>query len=182
MEDKKPRILDILRLIVGLLTFAGALFVGGFLFLWFYGLFTGAYEDAFSGLVFIFIIPLIVGTFAYSAMALKWIKRYGKNKNIPLIQRTTKIGESVVKIVVVGVLLNYLSIPFVIYWGLDLIEAIMRKNLAERIKNSNPEPTFKTNQTNPIGDKHYCRNCGSVVDYRYSRFCEYCGAEIEYRK
>ena len=58
----------------------------------------------------------------------------------------------------------------------------MRKNLAEKIRGIKPEPQFKTNEANPITDKHYCKYCGNVVDHQYARFCEHCGAEIEFRK
>lgn len=182
MEDKKPKVLDILRLIIGILTLAGALLVGIYLFIEVYNLFTTNHEDGFSGLVFIIIIPLMIGSFAYSIVGIKWIKKYNKTKSLPLIQRTSTTGESIVKIAISIFFLSYLCIPFVAYWMLDLIEAIMRKNFAEKIKATKSEPQFKTNETHPISDKHYCRHCGNVVDYRYARFCEYCGKEIEFRK
>ena len=81
-----------------------------------------------------------------------------------------------------AIFLTYASIPLVIYWVFDLIEAIKRNKLAEKIKGTKLEPQFKTNETNPISDKHYCKYCGGEIDYKYARFCEHCGAEIEYRK
>ena len=182
MEDKKPRVLDILRLIVAILTFVGALLVGITLLLGIYGLFTDNHEDGFSGLVFLIIIPLLIGVFVYAIISIKWIKKYSKVKNTPLIQRTITTGESIVKIVIAIFFLSYACVPLVIYWLFDLIEAIKRENLAKKIRESNSEPQFKTNETNPISDKHYCKYCGKEVDYRYARFCEHCGAEIEYRK
>jgi len=74
------------------------------------------------------------------------------------------------------------ALPLILYWSLDLIEAIMRKKYKEKLKESNSQPEFKTNETNPISDKHFCKHCGKEVDYRYARFCEHCGAEIEFRK
>ena len=182
MEDKKPRVLDILRLVVGILTFAAALLVGIYLFAGLYSLFTDNHEDGFSGLIFIVLIPYMIGVFAYSIIGLKWIKKYNKIKNSPLLQRTIGVGESIVKIVLAGMFLSYLCIPFVVYWGLDLIEAVMRKKLADKIRGAKTEPEFKTNETHPIEDKNRCKYCGNMVDYRYARFCENCGAEIEYRK
>jgi hypothetical protein len=182
MEDKKPKVLDILRLIIAILTFAGAVLVGISLFIAVYDIFTTNHEDGFSGLIFIFIIPLMVGTIVYSIVGLKWIKKYNKIKNIPLIQRSVGVGESIVKIVVVGFFIGYLCIPFVVYWLFDLIEAIMRKKLAEKIRETKPEPEFKTNETHTIDDPNRCKYCGKEVDYRYARFCEHCGAEIEFRK
>ena len=182
MEDKKPKVLDILRLVIGILTFAGALLVGVYLFAGLYSLFTDNHEDGFSGLIFIILIPYMIGAFAYSIIGFKWIKKYNKIKNTPLIERTVGIGESIVKIILAGFFMSYLSIPFIVYWGLDLIEAIMRKKLAEKIRVTKPEPEFKTNETHPIDDPNRCKYCGKEVDYRYARFCEYCGKEIEYRK
>lgn len=182
MEDKKPKVLDILRLIVGILTFAGAVLVGISMCISVYDLFTYDGEDSISGLILIFIIPLMICAFAYSIIGMKWIKKYGKTKNMPLIQRTVSVGECVVKIVLTGIFFTYWAIPLIVYWGLDLIEAIMRKNLAEKLKVSKPEPEFKTNETHPIDDPNRCKYCGKEVDYRYARFCEHCGAEIEYRK
>ncbi|MBQ7797540.1 MAG: hypothetical protein IJ458_04255 [Clostridia bacterium] len=182
MEDKKPRALDIARLIIAIITLIGALIVGIYLFLSVYQLFIYDGEDTISGLIFIFIIPLMIGAFVYSIISIKWIKKYNNVKTIPLSQRTTTTGECIVKIVLAIFFLSYLCIPFVIYWSLDLIEAVMHKQLAEKLKQSKHEPQFKTNETNPISDKHYCKYCGKEVDYRYARFCEHCGAEIEFRK
>ncbi len=180
MEDKKPRVLDILRLIIAIIVLVGSLYVGISLVLAINNVFNDA-EDGFSGLIFLIIFPLFLAVFVYAIIGINWIKKYNKNKNIPLIQRTTNIGEPIVKGVVAGIFLTYWAIPLIIYWALDLIEAIMRKNLTEKIK-GNPEPQFKTNENNPISDKHYCKYCGNVVDYKYARFCEHCGAEIEFRK
>lgn len=181
MEDKKPRVLDILRLIIAIIVLLGSLYVGISLVLAINNVFNDA-EDGFSGLIFLIIFPLFLAVFVYAIIGVNWIKKYNKTKNIPLIQRTTNIVETIVKGVVAGIFLTYLAIPLILYWVLDLVEAIKRKNLAEKLRGNKPEPQFKTNETNPISDKHYCKYCGKEVDYRYARFCEHCGAEIEFRK
>ena len=83
---------------------------------------------------------------------------------------------------IAGIFLKYWAIPLIVYWALDLIEAIMRKKLAKKIRETKSEPEFKTNETNPIDDPNRCKYCGGEIDYKYARFCEHCGAEIEYRK
>jgi len=181
MTDKKPRVLDILRLIVAIIVLVGSIYVGISLVLAINGVFNDA-EDGFSGLIFLIIFPLFIALFAYAIIGINWIKKYNKNKNIPLIKRTTNISEPIVKGIVAGIFLMYWAVPLIIYWIFDLIEAIMRKNLAEKLQATKPEPEFRTNETHPITDKQYCKNCGHKVDYKYARFCEYCGTEIEYRK
>ena len=181
MEDKKPRVLDILRLIIAILVLIGSVVVGLSLAWAVNDLFNDA-EDGFSGLIFLFIFPLFIGAFVYAIIGIGWIKKYNKNKNIPLIQRRTTIAEPIIKSVISAIFLTYASIPLIIYWVFDLIEAIKRNKLAEKIKGTKSEPQFKTNETNPISDKHYCKYCGGEIDCKYARFCEHCGAEIEYRK
>ena len=181
MEDKKPKVLDILRLVIAIIVLAGSVYVGISLGLAINSAFNDA-EDGFSGLIFLIIFPLFLAVFVYAIIGLKWITKYNKTKKIPLIQRTNNIAETIVKCVIAGIFLKYWAIPLIVYWALDLIEAIMRKNLAKKIRETKSEPQFKTNETNPISDKHYCKYCGGEIDYKYARFCEHCGAEIEYRK
>ena len=181
MEDKKPRVLDILRLIIAIIVLAGSVYVGISLWLAINSVFNDA-EDGFSGLFFLVIFPFFLAVFVYVIIGINWIKKYNKTKNVPLIERSINIAEPIVKGVIAGMFLTYWAIPLIVYWGLDLIEAIMRKKLAEKLKVSKPEPEFKTNETHPIDDPNCCKYCGKEVDYRYARFCEHCGAEIEYRK
>lgn len=181
MEDKKPRVLDILRLIIAIIVLVGSLYVGVSLVLAINNVFNDV-EDGFSGLIFLIIFPLFLAVFVYAIIGVKWISKYNKTKKIPLIQRTINIAEPIVKGVLAGIFLTYWAIPLIIYWVFDLIEAIMRKKLAEKIRGTKPEPEFKTNETHPIDDPNRCKYCGKEVDYRYARFCEYCGKEIEYRK
>ena len=181
MEDKKPRVLDVLRLIIAIIVLVGSLYVGISLVLAINNVFNDV-EDGFSGLIFLIIFPLFLAVFAYAIIGVKWIKKYNKTKNKPLIERSVNIAEPIVKGVVAGIFLTYWAIPLIIYWVFDLIEAIMRKKLAKKIRGNKSEPDFKTRETNPIADKHYCKYCGKEVDYRYARFCEHCGAEIEFRK
>lgn len=182
MESKKPRVLDFLRLIIAILTFVGALIVAIYMVLAICWLFSSDNEDGFSGLIFIGLIPLIIGALVYAIIGFKWIKKYNKTKNIPLIQRSVGLGECIIKMVISVLFLTYLAIPFVLYWALDLIEVLMRKNLAEKMLKSEPKSEFRTNETHPIEGANRCKYCGKEVDYRYARFCEHCGAEIEYRK
>lgn len=181
MEDKKPRVLDILRLVVAIIVLAGSVYVGISLWLAINSAFNDT-EDGFSGLIFLIIFPLFLAVFAYTIIGINWIKKYNKTKNIPLIQRSINITVPIVKGVVTGIFLKYWAIPLIVYWALDLIEAIMRKNLAEKIKGNKPEPDFRTNETHPIDNLNRCKYCGKEVDYKYARFCEHCGAEIEFRK
>ena len=182
MEDRKPRALDVLRLIIAILTLLCALFVGLVMCWVAYDLFTYDGEDTISGLVLLFAIPVMIGVFAYSIVAVKWIKKYNKNKDIPLIKRTVEPGECVVKIILAIFFLSYICIPFAVYWTMDLIEAIKRKKLCAKLKAKNIEVQYKTNETHPINEPNKCSHCGAVVDERYARFCENCGAEIQYRK
>ena len=182
MADKKPKVLDILRLIVAIITLVGALVVGIYLFISIYRLFTYDGEESISGLVLIFLMPFVIGAFGYGIIALKWIKKYKKIVNTPLIQRTNTIGECVVKIILWLLFLKYFAIPFVVYWGLDLIEAIERKSLSKKLNAQTIKPEYKTNETHPIDEVHKCEYCGAEVKEQYAKFCEHCGAEIKYRK
>ena len=89
MEDKKPRVLDILRLIIAIIVLVGSLYVGISLVLAINSAFNDV-EDGFSGLIFLIIFPLFLAVFVYAIISINWIKKYNKTKNIPLIQRTTK--------------------------------------------------------------------------------------------
>ena len=59
MEDKKPRVLDILRLIIAILVLVGSVAVG-FSLAWAVNALFNDAEDGFSGLIFLFIFPLFI--------------------------------------------------------------------------------------------------------------------------
>ena len=65
MEDKKPKILDILRLIIAIIVLVGSLYVGVSLVLAINNVFNNA-EDGFSGLIFLIIFPLFLAVFVYA--------------------------------------------------------------------------------------------------------------------
>jgi len=181
MQDKKPRVLDILRLIIAIIVLVGSLFVGVSLVLAINNVFNDA-EDGFSGLIFLIIFPLFLAVFVYIIIGINWIKKYNKTKNIPLIQRRPTVAMPIIKGVVSALFLREACIPLVVYWVFDLIEAIMQNHLIKKIQANKPEPEFRTNETHPIDNLNRCKYCGKEVDYRYARFCEHCGAEIEFRK
>ena len=178
MEDKQPKVLDILRLIVAVLTLICSLVVAVSLWLAIRKLIS---KDDIGGLVIILLIPLFIGVIVYFIISIKWIKKYNKVKRMTLLERNTNVGETIIKIIISIAVLTYTCIPLAVYWGLDLIEAIKRNNFKKKW-DALPKPEFKTNETHPITDNKHCKNCGKEVDYRYARFCEHCGTEIEFRK
>ena len=133
MEQKKPRVLDISRLIVALLvTIAGVLFVvsivSGTI-----DLFNGTGEDdTISGLIFIFLIPIFIIGLVFASIGIRWIAKYAKIKNKPLIERNTSIIMPIIVGVVAGIFLQLLSLPIIVYCVMDLIEAIMKNNLKKK--------------------------------------------------
>ncbi|MBQ3502706.1 MAG: zinc ribbon domain-containing protein [Clostridia bacterium] len=181
MEDKKPIVLDVLRLIVAILTAVASLFVAIVFVLALKELLNDT-EDGFSGLIFLVMAPIIVGAVVYFVTGIKWIRKYFKTKNTPLVQRKTNASIEIVKVVLAMFFLSYYCVPLVVYWGLNIIEAVRKSNLIKKIKAQNSEPKYITNETHPIDEPNKCKYCGADVDERYARFCQHCGAEIEYRK
>lgn len=203
MEKKKPRALDIIRLIIAIIFVCIGILAVFYIVAGTVGMFTSAdEEDTISGLVFLFIIPIFVIGIVFVFIGVRWIKKYNRNKNIPLIERKTDIATPLIISALAIFFLGYVGVPLVVYYVFDLIEAIMKNNLINKAKvnntpnnpTTNPQvdenSTVNTNNMqveNNVSNlsnndgKHYCKHCGHEVDYRYARFCEYCGKEIEYK-
>jgi uncharacterized membrane protein len=177
MKDKKPKVLDIFRLIIAILILVVAILVMVSLCIAVREMFTD--DEGMSGLVFLFIIPVFIGAVVYAIVGIMWIRKYFKVKNKVLSERKASTAEPIIKSIIAGIFLKYISIPFIVYWIFDLIEGIKYSNWA---KNKVDGPEFKTNETHPISSENKCQYCGMTVDYKYAKFCEHCGAEIEFRK
>ena len=178
MKDKIPKILDVLRFIIAILTLIASILVIITLVVAVRNLFTD--DDGMSGLIFLFIIPLFVMSVAYLIITTHWIRKYFKIKNIPLSKRKTSIVNPIIKSLILGFILTYLAIPLVLYWLVDLMEGIKYSNWSKRLVENMPD--FKTNETNPVTNINKCKYCGGVIEYKYASFCEHCGAETEYKK
>ena len=205
MEENKPKALDIIRLIIAIILICIGVLAVFYTVAGTIGMFTSAdEEDTISGLVYLYIIPIFVIGIVFAFVGVKWIKKYNMNKNIPLIERKTDIATPIVISILAIFFLSYASVPLVVYYVFDFIEAIMKNNLVNKSKINNTSnnsitsssvyvnSTSNTNNmqsennvsesSNIDNGKHYCKNCGHEVDYRYARFCEYCGSEIEYKR
>lgn len=205
MEEKKPKGLDITRLIIAIIVILIGVMAVFYTIAGTVGMFESANEeDTMSGLVFLFIIPIFIMGIAFACIGVRWIKKYNKIKNIPLIDRKTDIVTPIGVSIVAIFFLGYTSVPLVVYYVFDLIEAIMKNNMVKKAKVNNTPNNITTkpqvdesstantnsvqvennisNSSNSNNLKHYCKHCGHEVDYRYARFCEYCGNEIEYNK
>ena len=177
MKDKRPKVLDIFRFIIAILVLVVAIIVMVSLCIAVRNLF--ADDEGFSGLIFIFIIPLFIGALVYVIIGIIWIRKYFKIKNKVLSERKSSIAKPIVKSIIAVIILSYVAIPLIVYWIFDLIEGFKYANWTKSKVNS---PEFRTNETHPITSENKCQYCGMRVDYKYARFCEHCGAEIEFRK
>lgn len=193
MENSRPKGLDTIRLVIAyILAILGSVVLGillwVILFAWI-GASDGE-DGATIALIFtiIVIIPATLIALVYPIFGFIHVKKCKKNKDIPLIDRKTSIPLTILKMLVSLVLL-YGSIPLLIYFLCDLIEAIKRNSLLKQGVGSN-QIKFKTESqieqsTDPLANpdsKHFCIYCGNEITSRYAKFCEHCGKEIEFRR
>lgn len=136
----------------------------------------------------VIILPVALVCLVYPIFGFMHIKKCENNKDVPLIDRDTSIPLTILKMLVSLVLL-YGSIPLLIYFLCDLIEAIKRNSLLKQGVATN-QIKFKTESpieqsADPLANpdvKHFCMYCGKPITSRYAKFCEHCGKEIEFRR
>ena len=176
MEDKKPRVLDILRLVWSIvLIIAATAGIIGLFYVWAKTKYPNDSDGKFYskleriGAIFGIIILIVIICFAIRAIA----TRYMRFKDVALVDRDIPVAEPIIKMAVCFFVFLPVLIIFGPYWILDLIEAVKCKNLKEKLGVVSGAKT-DTDTTNSIEGNQYCENCGNVINAD-AKFCKHCG-------
>ena len=132
------------------------------------------YEDGFSGLVFLFIIPAIIYGIVYICLAIKGIRKNINNRDVLLIDRRTSSIGTIIKGAISVFILTAFCLPVVIYYLCDLREADKKRIALKAIEtNSQSSPKMENVVAGSL-----CWECGKAIDAD-AKFCKHCGKEIK---
>lgn len=157
-------------------------------------------EDAvFSGLLFIFIIPIVVIDVWYFVAGIKGIKKYRTNKITHLLDRKVNYHAILSKLIAIPVALLFFSfqlfvfiivplLPYFICLICDVVEAKRYEKLKkpatiQNVEQVNSQPKVEQERPNiemysDLSKKKRCRKCGAKVDLN-TKYCPHCDNEFE---
>jgi len=125
MNNKNRKGLDIIRNVLSIIM----LVLGIVLCVWAIGgTFQTLSEDEASGLAFLFIIPGLIYGIALCVLGCIGIIKHYKHKNNENYVKRINVTITIVKMILSLVVLTIFSIPLIVYYICDLIEAKMISN------------------------------------------------------